>query len=178
MRVLGLDISTSCTGVAVLDEEFNIIALTHIDFKKCNDFWEKVDRARVELYAIIEQYNPDEFCVEQILQSFTPGFSSAGTIMLLAQFNAILSASVRDKMGKSPTFITSGHARKLCGLKMLTKAKSGGRTHKEQVQDYLVEGYLKHIDFPKTKTGKLKPFVGDECDAYVMARAGVTILKK
>jgi hypothetical protein len=175
MRLLGLDISTSVIGVCVLDETFDIVKLTHVELKNYGDFWAKVDFARKELNRLIDDYSVDEFCVEQILQRFSPGFSSAGTIILLAQFNAIVSLVVRDKLGKSPTYITSGHARKLCGLKMQSKAKSNGMSHKEQVQDYLINGHLKHIDFPKTKTGKLKPFVGDECDAYVLARAGITL---
>jgi Holliday junction resolvasome RuvABC endonuclease subunit len=173
MNILGLDISTSIIGACVLDEQFNIIKLTHIDFKKCKDFWEKVDFARDALSKIIDEYKIDKFCVEEILLNFSPGFSSAGTIITLAKFNAIVSMIVREKLNTNPIYISASHARKLCGLKMLSKAKSGGISYKEQVVKYLTEGCLKHIEFPKTKTGKYKPFVGDLCDSFVMAKAGM-----
>jgi hypothetical protein len=178
MNVLGLDISTSCIGACILDEAFNIVKLTHVDFNDCGTFWDKVDVARGELTKLINAHTIDEFCVEQVLQRFSPGFSSAGTIILLAQFNAVVTSVIRDKLGKSPIYFSVNHARKICDIKLQSKAKSGGKSHKEQVVDYLIEGHLKHINFPKTKTGKLKPFVGDECDAYVIARAGIISLQK
>lgn len=174
MRILGLDISTSIVGYTVLEDDFTIVKIGHIDFKKCENFWEKVDFGIQEIKQIVLQYAPEYAYIEEPVQSFSPGFSSAATIITLSKFNAILSYNVREILHKDPNHITAAESRKLCGLKMQQRKKCG-KTHKEQVFDQISakSGYLGHMTFPLTKTGKLKPFVYDEIDSYVIARSGI-----
>ncbi len=176
MNILGLDVSTSCTGLTILDEDMNIIKMDHIDFSKCDGIWEKVDFAKSTFEKLFSEYKIDKCFIEESLMSFSAGFSSAATILTLSKFNFALSYFVREYMKINPTHISAATARKTIGVKLLQKAKCG-ISHKEQVFNWLVVsgGPLSNIDFPKTRTGKFKPFVADECDSYVIARAGVIL---
>lgn len=174
MKILGLDISTSIVGYTILNDDFSIVEIGHIDFKKCNTFWEKVDFGIKELESIVKKHLPERSFIEEPVQSFSPGHSSAGTIITLSKFNAILSYNVRESIKIDPLHITAAEARKLCGLKMQQKKKCG-KSHKEQVFEQISSpmGYLGHMKFELTRTGTIKPWVYDEVDSYVIARAGI-----
>jgi hypothetical protein len=176
--VLGLDVSTSITGYVVLDTDLNLVRMGHIDFSKCNGLWEKTDMAKSVLDALLSEFPVDKVYVEESLMSFSSGRSSAATITTLSKFNALVSYIVRCKVGYDPIHISSATARKTVGIKLLQKKKCG-LSHKEQsfIQMTAEHGPLADIVFPRTKTGKFKPFVADEVDAYVIARAGCLLNK-
>lgn len=178
MIILGLDISTSITGYTILDDEMNIIKMGHIEFSKCNGLWEKVDLAKKELDALLTEFPVEKVYIEESLMSFSSGLSSAATITTLVKFNALVSYLVRAKTGFDPLHISAATARKSVGIKLLQKKKCG-LSHKEQSFLWCTGplGPLAHLEFPKTKTGKFKPFVADEVDSYVIARAGCLLNK-
>lgn len=178
MFVLGLDISTSITGYTILDAEMNIIKMSHIEFSKCEGLWEKVDLAKSVLDELLAEFPVERVYVEESLMSFSSGLSSAATITMLAKFNALVSYNVRNKVGFDPIFISAATARKNVGIKLLQKKKCG-LSHKEQSFLWCTTGSgpLAHITFPLTKTGKFKPFVADQVDSYVIARAGCLLNK-
>ena len=41
--IAGLDISTSVVGIAILNDDSEVIDLTYCDLRKTRDFWEKID---------------------------------------------------------------------------------------------------------------------------------------
>jgi Holliday junction resolvasome RuvABC endonuclease subunit len=172
MKVCGLDASTSVVGITILDD-LNVLLMTHVDLTKCSTFWEKCDVIEDELKKVFELYNPEVVVIEEAVKKFRTGFSSANTISLLLRWNGIVSYMVYKLINVQPTYISAGESRKLAGMKMLSKAKSGGTSHKEQAFEWCMSGPLVAVDFPKTKTGKWKPFVYDIVDSYVLARAGV-----
>lgn len=178
--VLGLDVSTSVTGLCVINRDVeldgsgtHIVALERIEFKKCKTLWEKADRVQAELTAIKNVAGNVEWivCVEEALLGFRPGLSSATTISALLRFNGIVSYIARNVFATEPQFIGSTHARKVCGMKMQRTAKAG-MNQKEQVFLHMSQNDLKHVAWPKTKTGKVVPWSRDATDAYVVARAG------
>lgn len=177
---MGLDISTSVIGCSVLSDGFNIDLMTHIDFKSSMSFWQKADHALEQLIEIIDKHRPDVVYVEEPVLSYSPGRSSAGTIITLAKFNYILSYEVRLGMNKDPIHITVGDARKACGVKTQQRKKANGKSHKEQTFDAMTSpsGPLFGMVFPRTKNGTYKNFVADEVDSYVIARAGMILVPK
>jgi hypothetical protein len=177
--ILGLDVSTSITGVCFLDAEkepddkgSHIVRLNHIDFKKCNTFFEKADRVRNELIRHVSELGqtPTIFALEEPLLGFQKGMSSAATITTLMRFNGIVSYIGRSIFQVDPVYISAAHARKLCGIKM-QRTSVAGMNGKEQVFKYMSEHDLKHIDWPKKKSGKDVEWSRDVTDAYVIARA-------
>lgn len=182
--VCGLDVSTSCTGVCIIDPSIppdatgsHILHLDRIEFKKCITIWDKTDRAREYLHNMQKLY-PDivHFYLEEPLLGFSKGMSSAATITTLMRFNGIISFVGRDIFGVDPTYISAAHARKLCGVK-LQKTSVAGMPHKEQVFKHMCEHDLKHVQWPLKKTGLPANTSRDMCDAYVIARASCLIQK-
>lgn len=183
--ILGLDVSTSTTGICVIDPAIplddkgtHILILDKIDFKKCKTFWEKADVVESVLTDIVHQkkMSPTVFVLEEPLLGFQKGMSSATTITTLMRFNGIVSYIGRKIFGVEPTYISSASARKLCGIKM-QRTSVAGMNGKEQVFKYMAENDLKHVDWPKKKNGEAVDWSRDATDAYVIARASSLLTK-
>src|SRR3990167_8499354 len=100
--ILGLDVSTSCTGVCVLDSNFydnvwvtKIIVLEAFEFKDCKTLWDKADKVSEYLADMVRgsfedrtrmPLCPERVVLEEPLMGFRPGMSSAQTISTLMRF--------------------------------------------------------------------------------------------
>lgn len=177
-RIIGLDVSTSVTGICILnpeiplnDEGSHILYLDRVDFKKCNTLWDKADLMALELDRLLKLHQGNyKVYLEEPLMGFRTGMSSAATITTLMRFNGIVSYISRDIFKVDPQYISSASARKACGIKM-QKTSKAGMSGKEQVFKYMSENDLKHMDWPKKKNGEAVDWSRDATDAYVIARA-------
>ena len=176
--ILGLDVSTSVTGVCLLNPNIasiingaHILHLDRIDFKKCKSFWDKTDLVAVELDNLLKKF-PGSYRVvlEEPLMGFRTGMSSAATITTLMRFNGIVSYIARDIFKVEPEYIASSRARKLCGIK-LQKTSVAGINGKEQVFKHMSSNDLCHVQWPTKKNGQAVDWSRDATDAYVVARA-------
>jgi hypothetical protein len=188
--ILGLDVSTSCTGVCVVDSETppddkgsHIILIDRIEFKGCKTLWDKTDVIEKELLTLKQQIfisratprvrwsalEIDRVVLEEPLMGFRAGMSSAQTISTLMRFNGIVSYIARNIFKKEPEYLGSAHARKLCGIKLQRTAIGGPQ--KEQVFAYMAINDLKHVTWPVKKSGKVVDWSRDATDSYVIARA-------
>jgi|3_EtaG_2_1085321.scaffolds.fasta_scaffold47071_2 Holliday junction resolvasome RuvABC endonuclease subunit len=186
MLILGLDISTSCTGFCVVNEENKVIFLDYENFKGCKDFWEKTDRIEEKIIRILAEIKPlgkiEKVFVEESLQKFRPGLSSAKTLTTLSKFNGIVCHLVRRQTGCSPNYLNVNTARKLVGLKI-----ERGKDTKEQVFEWVKSDVYMHAQVwqkKKMKSGPRKgleildPVCYDMADAYVISKAGLVNLLK
>jgi len=176
--VLGLDVSTSTTGVCILDPSIlpdnkgsHLLYLDRVEFKKCKTFWEKTDLIAAEFIILLQKY-PGQFTValEEPLMGFRAGMSSAATITTLMRFNGIVSYIARDIFKVDPVYIASSRARKLCGIKM-QRTSVAGISGKEQVFQYMQVNDLSHVRWPTKKNGDPVDWSRDATDSYVIARA-------
>jgi len=179
MSVLGLDISTTYTGVVVLEKNDPPIILTldHIEFKKCKTLWDKVDVVKSYFEAAKKKpefANVRSIMIEDPAKKFSMGKSSATTIVTLARFNGLVSYLVREVFGMDPEYIAASAARKAVGLKMQQKKKCG-LTHKEQTATHIMSNDLKHITWPKKKSGEVVDWSYDVIDAFVIAKAAIIL---
>lgn len=176
--ILGLDVSTTVTGICVIDPKINIDdagshikLIDKIEFKKCKSLWEKADLTAYELSELFKKHPGDyKVFLEEPLMGFRAGMSSAATITTLMRFNGVVSYIARDIFKVDPEYISSSHARKLCGIKM-QKTSVAGMSGKEQVFKYMSEHDLKHVQWPLKKNGEAVDWSRDATDAYVIARA-------
>lgn len=175
-NVLGFDVSTSCTGVACVrvnaDESIVPLFIAHITFENCNSFWEKADHFAAEINKL-DVGNVVTY-VEESLMSFTPGKSTAMTLSTLMKFNAVCSYILRSSGHFDVKHIGATSARKQCGIKIHRQVGTSLNA-KKQVQAWALEGPLRDWKFDYTKKGNIKPYVADEIDAYVIARAGAVL---
>jgi len=183
--VLGLDVSTSVTGICVIDSDIapddngsHIVYLDRIDFKKCKTLWQKADVVFKELSSLwpTKGFKISKFALEEPLLGFSKGMSSAATITTLMRFNGIVSYIGRNSFGIDPMYISAAAARKLCGVKLVKRALGGPQ--KEQVFKHMSEHDLKHIQWPKKKSGADADWSRDATDAYVIARAASLMHKQ
>lgn len=170
--ILGLDISTSITGATVLDSKGEVITCDAWDLRKYKGFFLKVETAKAHLEKIKEDYEIQEIFIEQSLQSFRTGFSSAKTLSTLARFNGTLAWLCYDAFGVEPEFIGASTARKLCNIKI-----PKGRKAKEVVLEKILDIDPK-FDIVYTKWGNPKPGTHDRADSLVIAKAGFTLCEQ
>lgn len=179
-KILGLDISTSITGVSIVDSDVeiddkgsHILLLEAIEFKQCKTLWEKADVVQEYFNTLSSKFSliPDRILVEEPLMSFRQGMSSAQTISSLIRFNGIVSFLARSVLRQEPEFVSAAHARKLCGIKLQRTGIAGPQ--KAQVFKHMSENDLKHVMWPLKKSGKIVDWASDATDAYVIACSGI-----
>jgi len=186
--VLGMDVSTAVTAATLLEHVPNghkIVSMRHVELSRIEGFWAKVD----ELQAFLETVKADadveggltHAFVEESLQAFRPGLSSAATLMTLAKFNGITCAMVRSLTGCTPEPLAATSARKSCGIVVRRDAvdEAGKRLDaKRQTFRQLTApgGPLAHVAFPTKRGGAVKDWAMDEADSFVVALAGLRSL--
>jgi Holliday junction resolvasome RuvABC endonuclease subunit len=164
--ILGLDISTSITGYTILDYEGNILACDHIDLRKEKNFFKKVRIINSHLQTLDDIYEIEQVYIEQSLQSFRSGFSSAQTLSLLSKINGIVSWICYNMFGKEPLYLAATSARKACGIKV-----PRGQKAKAVSMQFVVDS-VPGFEVQYTRHGNPKAGYADRSDSYVIARAG------
>ena len=175
--LLGLDVSTSCTGFTVLDDNGKICELGAIDLKNkkiYSNMFSKAINIRNVLKMIGTKYNISHIYIEPALVLFQAGKSSATTISTLLKFNGIVSYICFEEFGKIPQYIPASMARKTCGIKIEKGSKAKVLT---------MEHWLKtEPDFSKiveyTKNGNIKPEYFDISDSLTIVKAGYLLYEK
>ncbi len=165
---LGLDISTSITGITILDSNGNVMLNEVVDMrsKKFKTFFMKAEAVERRLVQLKNTYNIQKIYIEQSLQAFRPGLSSAQVILTLGKFNGIVSWICYKIFGFEPEYIGASTARKSLGIKV-----ERGENAKEIVLKHVVQ---LEKTFQVQYTPKGNPVAGtfDRADSYVIAKAG------
>lgn len=164
--ILALDISTSITGVTVLDCEGKVLLNDAWNFKRCKTFYEKLVLAEEKLALLELDYGIKDIYIEESLQAFRPGFSSAKTILTLAKFNGTMSWMIYKIFGIEPKYIGASTARKKCGIKI-----PKGQKAKQVVMQYMLDKEPWFV-VEYTHKGNPRPHFYDMADSYIIAKAG------
>ena len=170
--ILGLDISTSITGYTVIDYEGGVVACNHIYLRKEKNFFKKVRLIQSKLLIIDETHEIEEIYIEQSLQSFRSGFSSAQTLSLLSKINGIVSWLFYELFEIEPEYVGATAARKEAGIKIPRGTKA-----KKVVMEHLLENESA-FKVEYTRHGNPKAQYFDMADAIIVARAGYRIEQK
>jgi len=171
--ILGLDISTSITGYAIINLEGKPQEVGSWDMRNKNHFPDMFSKSLFIKEKLKEiDYPIDHIFIEPALNMFMMGKSSSHTISTLIKFNGITSWMCFEEFGIQPQFIPAISARKKCGITIKRGTKA-----KEQVFKFMIDnepqfGYT--VEY--TKHGNPKPQYYDRADALVMARAGLVCL--
>jgi len=127
MIILGLDISTSNVGYALLEsgdcQRHRVIKADSIRVSKKQGLYDKARYVRDILEKECSGYMIDAISVEESLISFGKRKSSAATLALLNRFNGIISYVVREMFQVPIAFVNSTVARNRVGLKILKNSK-------------------------------------------------------
>ena len=172
---LGLDISTSITGATLIDDIGQVLYCEAWDMRNKKHFPDLYDKANFVKECLLDlkgMFVIKHIFIEQSLQAFRPGFSSAKTLLTLASFNGIVSYICQDELGIKPEYIGASTARKSNGIKIPRgeKAKKVVLQHVlDNEPDFVVE---------YTKQGNPKPGSYDRTDSLIIARAGYNLWKE
>jgi Holliday junction resolvasome RuvABC endonuclease subunit len=174
---LGLDISTTTTGYAILTYDNKLESIGYIDLKKIEGLYNKVDYLFDELKRIISQYNIGQVNIEDPMGNFSFGKTNRLTMNMLSNFNSIISYRINRELGLKINHINVNKARKQIGysntkeMKLLKKESGDKNFTKNKILELCIvfEPELEKIK-EYNKNGKLNDNVFDRSDAYVMAR--------
>lgn len=104
MIIIGLDISTTTIGIAVLKYKNKKTTLIHKDYykpPKDGTMCERLFTVKEYFNKLFTKYKPDRLAVEDYIQ-FMKGGSGAKTIIPLALFNRTICLTYYEKYKKNP----------------------------------------------------------------------------
>lgn len=166
--ILGLDVSTSITGITILEKDGTLVYNDSWDTRKYKSFFEKVKYVEKQIIHLSELYGGFErVFIEESLQTFRSGFSSAKTLSTLARFNGVVSWLVYRVLKTEPEYLAATSARKLCGIKVPRGTKA-----KQVVIQHILDN-VPEIQIEYTKQNNVKPHCYDKADSWVIAKAGL-----
>lgn len=185
MYYIGIDVSTSCTGLCILNDEREIIDSTYIRLDNKGTMVQKgmhlkdvlIDRlAQVGITSDLEDGKDYVVYIEEPAMLFGRGRSRARTIAVLNMFNGMVQFMVKDALGAEPKLIMPNSARAKVGFKTISEKKCG-KSVKEQLREQFEEAT--GIKFPnkKLKSGPRKGMMVfnelyyDVIDAWVVAES-------
>jgi Holliday junction resolvasome RuvABC endonuclease subunit len=183
--ILGIDISTSITGFAIVADG-QIVFYDSIDLRKYKNIFDKTIAIKEKLLDLYEMYQCDNegpfrvgtsqfpvehIYIEQSLHMFMGGKSSAKTLSTLTRFNGIVSWLVFEIFDIRPEFIGASSARKQAGIKV-----PRGQKAKQVVLQHLLDNEPA-FKIEYTKHGNPKPESYDRADAIIVALAGYNLKK-
>ena len=178
--VLGIDVSTSITGFAVVADG-QLVYYDSIDLRKHKNVFDKTIAIKEKILDLYEMYqcNNDDsmrmggsdypiehIYIEQPFTFFNSGGSSAKTMATLQKFNGIVSWITYEVFEIRPQYIGATAARKLAGIKV-----PRGQKAKQVVLEHLLQNEPA-FKIEYTKHGNPKPESSDRADAIVVAHAG------
>ena len=185
--ILGIDVSTSITGFAVVADD-QLVHYDSIDLRKHKNVFDKAIAMKEKILDLYEMYQLDNdddsvsfgaskypiehIYIEQPFTFFNSGGSSAKTMATLQKFNGIVSWIVYEIFEIRPEYIGATAARKEAGIKV-----PRGQKAKQVVLEHLLE-HEPAFKIQYTKHGNPKPESYDRADAIVIARAGYKIEAK
>ena len=174
--ILGLDISTTMVGVAIIDDSGKLVKSDAWDISKTETLFSKAEFIGAEIYGLRSEYAISHIFIETALKKFLPGRSRADTIIKLAKFNGIVSWLCFDTFDQTPTFINVNTARTLYGLSFPRGTK--GPQRKKMVIESVIDKEKNAFSYEMARGGKnFKRGTDDKADAIVIARAGEFLLK-
>ena len=171
--ILGLDISTSITGATVIDRDGKVLLNEAWDTRKFKNFFEKVEYVEERIKELHNNgHRIERVYIEQSLQSFRSGFSSAKTLSTLSRFNGIVSWLCVETFEIEPEMIAASSARKKVGVKI----QKGEKAKEKSFQFVLANEPSFVVEY--TKNGNPRPGSMDKSDSWIIAKAGYEIWKQ
>ncbi len=173
MNILGVDISTTTIGIAIVNENEKLLYYEYMK-PKGNNFIEKADSVSLLIQNLFQKHEIDKVIIETPNVRFSPGKSSAQTIATILRFNGIITyiLNLYSKTPSQEIFVTTAR-KKVTGRGMFPAG-----TAKKEVYLFLENKYKKQFpEFEKHKKGKeiglpIKEAY-DVCDAWILALNGL-----
>lgn len=162
---LGLDISTTTVGYAIVNEK-QIIDIGFIDVKKEKDLSNKAWFLWEKLLDLNHVSHVKNIIVEDSLSGFSRGRTSQQTIIKLAKFNAVVCFLLEHQLRLKPHLVNANTARK----QLFGKSRVKGMTAKDFVKEQILNKFDVEQWMKTTRTGLWDKRNMDGLDALVVAK--------
>lgn len=162
--ILGLDVSTSRIGWAIINDKQELIDSGFYKTKAKTPLEERATALKDNvLVPITTIHRITEIRIEEPFSMFSGGKTTAKTMSSLQRFNGMVSLIAHQLLGKPPTLVGATTARSRCGIKVPrgTKAKVVVLAWVDDKFDNFIMEHTRH--------GNPKPGLDDEADAIVVA---------
>lgn len=158
IKILGLDISSRKTGVAVISNgRLSKKSLTTIEPNSKKSYGERLSYFREELQKLVSKHNPDYIVVEDIFKG-----RNINTFKILAMWRGVALQIIYECTGKSPIILMPTEAR----------AMIGAPTSKEDAFDFIINKY-KLTDFNFDDHNDMVDAVGLASAMHTMIKQGI-----
>ncbi len=167
---LGVDISTSKIGIAVLNSDKRIIVSEVIKFKDTNTLEEKAQLFENKLNKLTRYYHISDIFIEEPFIAFGGGKTTAQTMAKLQRFNGMCSYTVFKVFEQQANMVNVRSARSKLGIKIPKGIKE------KEVKNTIIEWVSSNFDsfkYEMTVHGNPLPGTDDRADAVVIALYGI-----
>jgi Holliday junction resolvasome RuvABC endonuclease subunit len=173
MKILGLDISSSKIGIALLEEN-KILVSEVLKFKQGDSLEERAVKFEKRMKEIEHYYMPYKIYVEQPALMFKGGKTTAFTMAKLQRFNGMCCYAVRKIFGQNAILVNPTSARAKLNIKIPRGLK--GNQKKTYIVEQVAAKMSGQFKYNLTYKGNPQPGTDDRADAIVMALAGPLIV--
>ena len=162
--ILGLDVSTSRIGWAIINDEQELVDSGFYKTKAKTPLEERATALKDNvLVPIMTIHKITDIRIEEPFSMFSGGKTTAKTMSSLQRFNGMVSLLAHQLLKKPPTLVGATTARSRCGIKVPRGTKA-----KQVVLMWCASQYDNFI-MEHTRHGNPKPGLDDEADAIVVA---------
>ena len=173
MKILGLDISSSKIGIALLDDE-QILISDVLKFKSSQSLEERAALFERRMRAIDTHHVVFDVYVEQPAIMFRGGKTTAFTMATLQRFNGMCCYALSQIFEMEASLINPNSARSVLGIKVPRKVPS--KEKKKAIIENISDRFGDQFQYNLTKHGNPQPGTDDRADALVVALAGPLLL--
>ena len=162
--ILGLDVSTSRIGWAVVNDKQELVDSNFFKTNKNHSLEERAVEVKENIIdPIMALHDITEIRIEEPFMMFSGGKTTARTMSSLQRFNGMVSLVAHQALGRPATLVGATTARSRCGIKVPrgTKAKQVVMMWCASEYDNFIMEYTRH--------GNPKPGLDDEADAIIVA---------
>lgn len=175
MLVLGLDLSSTKVGIAVVDGAKHVLLSQFLKLPEVS-LEDKALFFKENLVEILKKYNVGKILMESPLISFKGKANNLATIATLQRFNGMCSLVVREVFGQSVILVNASSARKAAGVVMEKGKEKTMLERKRPIIERvskLYEDTLTPFEYGLTYKGNPEPGTDDRADAILIALYGV-----
>ena len=169
MKTLGLDISSSKIGIALLDKDTIVISEV-LKFKSSQSLEERASQFERRMHEIEQHHVVFDVYVEQPAMMFRGGKTTAYTMAILQRFNGMCCYILSHVFESEAILVNPNSARSLLGIKVPRKVPS--KDKKRFIVEHISNKFGEQFKYNLTHKGNPQPGTDDRADALVMALAG------
>lgn len=170
--VLGLDISSSKIGIAVLNLDGKIITSEVLKLSSDLALEDRALMLENKLIKLNKHYYIDDVFIEEPFVAFGGGKTTAQTMAVLQRFNGMCTYLTYKVFELIPQMVSVRSARTKLGIKIPKGTKKGDS--KKFIIEY-VEKNHPEFQYNMTHHGNPAPGTDDRADAIVIALYGLTL---